>query len=212
MALVERLRKKLAAVNYPTPAQFDPTDSHQIRNFIVWLEDRIIRALPIEKRFRDIESTGWSQYIEKSPNKSAPELHAPKTTGSDAFGNVDVNGPEFCDGVKKLAKLLSIPHHPDITQMFKAACILINEKLSKGSIEKSIDDYGRVKIDELKTPEVCLGFEVQDKDVRAAAVALRLLNVGEMRRLQDEANFAIVQVQRLTADPKTDERLGQVGF
>ncbi|TPP62606.1 hypothetical protein FGIG_12215 [Fasciola gigantica] len=153
MALVERLRKKLAAVNYPTPAQFDPTDSHQIRNFIVWLEDRIIRALPIEKRFRDIESTGWSQYsqqyllslkcpftegdpvplvdwllgkallldfkpeeIEKSPNKSAPELHAPKL-------------PEVT---------------PSVTLM--AACILINEKLSKGSIEKSIDDYGRVKV------------------------------------------------------------------
>lgn len=68
------------------------------------------------------------------------------------------------------------------------------------------------QIDVLKIPDVCLGFEVRDTYVQAAAVALRLLNVGEMRRLQNEANFAIVQVQRLTADPKTDEKLGQVGF
>ncbi|KAA0197997.1 Mitochondrial carnitine:acylcarnitine carrier [Fasciolopsis buskii] len=149
---------------------------------------------------------------DNSPSKAAPERQPPKADGNDIFANIDVNGEDFRDGVKKLAKVLSIPHHPDIVQMFKAACILINEKLSKGSIEKAIEDYGRVKIDVLKIPDVCLGFEVRDTYVQAAAVALRLLNVGEMRRLQNEANFAIVQVQRLTADPKTDEKLGQVGF
>lgn len=64
----------------------------------------------------------------------------------------------------------------------------------------------------LKLDDICLGFDVNDKDVKAAAIALRLVNVGIMRRLQNLANAAIVRVQEITADPKTDEKLGKVGF
>lgn len=60
--------------------------------------------------------------------------------------------------------------------------------------------------------EVFLGFEVADPTVRAAATALRLMHVSDLRVLQDQINRAIVQVQEITADPKTDEKLGQVGF
>ncbi|KER30780.1 hypothetical protein T265_02822 [Opisthorchis viverrini] len=99
-----------------------------------------------------------------------------------------------------------------LSYFLKAVCLLIEQKLSSQSIERAIAEYGTVKIDQLKVPEVCLGFEISDPELRAAAVALRLLNVNEMRRLQDLANAAVVQVQRLTADPKTDEKLGKVGF
>ncbi|CAL8080438.1 unnamed protein product [Calicophoron daubneyi] len=144
------------------------------------------------------------------PQSSA---HAEETgPEDDIFANIDVYGPEFKNMVTKLAHMLQIPSHPDPLQMFKAACLLIENKLSAETIEKAVEDYGRKRIDELKSTDVCLGFEVTDPDVRAAAVALRLLNVNQMRRLQDQANAAIVQVQKLTADPKTDERLGKVGF
>jgi RLL motif-containing protein 1 len=40
---------------------------------------------------------------------------------------------------------------------------------------------------------------------------LRLLYIRELRDLQNSANEAIVAVQALTADPKTDTKLGKVG-
>ena len=45
-----------------------------------------------------------------------------------------------------------------------------------------------------------------------AAKILRLLHIQELRELQTKINEAIVQVQALTANPKTDARLGKVGI
>ena len=44
-----------------------------------------------------------------------------------------------------------------------------------------------------------------------AAKILRLLHIRELRELQNNVNQAIVSVQALTANPKTDTKLGKVG-
>ena len=44
-----------------------------------------------------------------------------------------------------------------------------------------------------------------------AAKILRLLHIKDLRELQTQINAAIVAVQAITANPKTDSRLGQVG-
>ena len=43
------------------------------------------------------------------------------------------------------------------------------------------------------------------------AMGLRLLHQSELRNLQTRINEIIVKAQSVTADPKTDERLGRVG-
>lgn len=43
------------------------------------------------------------------------------------------------------------------------------------------------------------------------AKILRLLHIKELRSLQTEINEAIVKIQGLTANPKTDTKLGKVG-
>jgi len=45
-----------------------------------------------------------------------------------------------------------------------------------------------------------------------AAKILRLLHIRELRELQTLANEAIIAVQKLTANPKTDTKLGKVGI
>ncbi len=56
-----------------------------------------------------------------------------------------------------------------------------------------------------------LGFDTGDPAVNEAAKILRLLHITELRSLQTKANEIIVAVQAITANPKTDIRLGRVG-
>lgn len=46
----------------------------------------------------------------------------------------------------------------------------------------------------------------------AAIRALRLIHLENLREVQTKINEAIVAVQELTADPRTDKRLGKVGI
>ncbi|KAF4526596.1 hypothetical protein B566_EDAN006411 [Ephemera danica] len=59
--------------------------------------------------------------------------------------------------------------------------------------------------------EADLGFDTGDYVLNMAAKVLRLLYIHDLRSLQTNINESIVQVQTLTANPKTDTRLGQVG-
>ena len=56
-----------------------------------------------------------------------------------------------------------------------------------------------------------LGFDTGDAVLNEAAQILRLLHIEELRELQTKINEAIVAVQAIIADPKTDHRLGKVG-
>jgi len=51
-----------------------------------------------------------------------------------------------------------------------------------------------------------------DYMTQEAAKILRLLHIRELRELQTLANEAIIAVQSLTANPKTDTKLGKVGI
>jgi len=51
-----------------------------------------------------------------------------------------------------------------------------------------------------------------DYMTQEAAKILRLLHIRELRELQTLANEAIIAVQTLTANPKTDTKLGKVGI
>lgn len=55
-------------------------------------------------------------------------------------------------------------------------------------------------------------FVFVDKDLDEAAKILRLLQIHSVRHLQTTINETIVAVQELTANPKTDTKLGKVGF
>ncbi|KAA0190050.1 hypothetical protein HAZT_HAZT004701 [Hyalella azteca] len=56
-----------------------------------------------------------------------------------------------------------------------------------------------------------LGFEMGDKRLNDAGKVLRLLYIQDLRKLQTSINECIVATQTITANPKTDSRLGKVG-
>lgn len=55
-------------------------------------------------------------------------------------------------------------------------------------------------------------FVFLDYIINEAAKILRLIHIKNLRDLQTQINSAIVGVQALIANPKTDSRLGKVGF
>lgn len=89
--------------------------------------------------------------------------------------------------------------------------MLIEKMLSEESIKRAKERDNKKEIELQNTEEIFLGFDIPDLQLRSAAVTLRLIYVAELRSLQDLINHAIVEVQKLTADPKTDTSQGQVG-
>lgn len=55
-------------------------------------------------------------------------------------------------------------------------------------------------------------FIYNDSNLDEAAKILRLLQVHSTRNVQTAINETIVCVQQITANPKTDTKLGKVGF
>lgn len=68
-----------------------------------------------------------------------------------------------------------------------------------------------VKGKEFPILEAELGFSMGDPMLNNAAKILRLLYIQDLRNLQTQINEAIVGVQNITANPKTDTKLGKVG-
>lgn len=65
---------------------------------------------------------------------------------------------------------------------------------------------GQLVLDDLP-----LGFSTGDPVVDRFARVVRVLQVRQLRELQDGVNSVVAQMQAVTADPKTDSRLGKVG-
>lgn len=60
--------------------------------------------------------------------------------------------------------------------------------------------------------EADLGFDTGDYVMNQALKVMRLLYIHDVRELQTHINECIVAVQNLTANPKTDTKLGKVGY
>ncbi|CAI9739332.1 Hypothetical predicted protein [Octopus vulgaris] len=132
-----------------------------------------------------------------------------KTQSSNPLDNLDFNDPHFKAGIASLSMILQIPPHPDHLEQLKAICILVQEKFSKEALAKS--NFSGNPKDHIPIDKTVLGFDAGDYILNDAAKVLRLLHIKELRELQTNINSIIVGVQALTANPKTDTRLGKVG-
>ncbi|KAK2165013.1 hypothetical protein LSH36_56g04029 [Paralvinella palmiformis] len=214
-------RRKLLSLDFTNPNKFNYSDESQYRNLIIWIEDQKIRHYKIDdrKELRDICSGEW----QKSFKKYLDDLECPhdptnRTATLDwllgyavrlEYGD-KVNDPDFKAGVTSLASLLQIPPHADHLTQLKAICILVKERLSKDALDK-LKKEGIKHAESVSLDRVELGFETSDYITTEAAKILRMLHIKELRDLQNSANQAIVLVQQVTANPKTDTKLGKVG-
>lgn len=142
--------------------------------------------------------------------KNCPPLAASSNSDkpTDPLVNLDSNSPDFKAGVTALANILKIQRHDDYLVMLKAIRILIQDRLSPEAISKASHTREGVPV---ALDKHILGFDTGDATLNEAAQILRLLHIEELRELQTKINEAIVAVQAIIADPKTDHRLGKVG-
>ncbi|KAM9432169.1 RNA transcription, translation and transport factor protein-like isoform 1-T1 [Salvelinus alpinus] len=138
------------------------------------------------------------------PPATATEAEKP----SDPLIHLDSSNPDFKAGVLGLASLLKIQRHDDYLVMLKAIRILIQERLTPEAIAKASQSKEGLPV---ALDKHILGFDTGDATLNEAAQILRLLHIEELRDLQTRINEAIVAVQAIIADPKTDHRLGKVG-
>ncbi|XP_028319051.1 RNA transcription, translation and transport factor protein [Gouania willdenowi] len=140
--------------------------------------------------------------------KDCPPVTTNRDTSVDPLVNLDSNSPDFKAGVTALSNILKIQRHDDYLVMLKAIRILIQERLSPDAIAKASHNKEGIPV---TLDKHILGFDTGDATLNEAAQILRLLHIEELRQLQTKINEAIVAVQAIIADPKTDHRLGKVG-
>ncbi|CAD5123122.1 DgyrCDS11495 [Dimorphilus gyrociliatus] len=232
-------KRKLIALGYPSIEGFNEEDDTNFRNLVVWLEDIKIRHYKIDERknLRATESPDWNTSLEeylKDLNcivdiKKRQEVcdwllgyavrccygdnldkYKCGSTSDNSLQNLDFEGEEFKNGVQSLAVLLHISPHTDPKILLKAINLVIQENYTKSALEniKRNEDSKKVT---LPLEKVTLGFDTDNIINAETAKILRLLHIKELRSLQTEINEAIVKIQGLTANPKTDTKLGKVG-
>ncbi|XP_055317932.1 RNA transcription, translation and transport factor protein [Sitodiplosis mosellana] len=133
----------------------------------------------------------------------------PMAVSKNPFDSMDMNCEDFEQGVRRLGRMLNIAHHPDHLKVLEAASRIIERKLGKSAEQNTGDSDKKTVAYSLKDSGK---FIYNDTDLDEAAKILRLLQVHSTRNLQTTINETIVNVQDLTANPKTDTKLGKVGF
>ncbi|EHA98814.1 hypothetical protein GW7_21003 [Heterocephalus glaber] len=129
------------------------------------------------------------------------------TKNAEPLINLDVNNPDFKAGVMALANL-QIQRHDNYLVMLKAIRILVQECLTQDAVAKANQTKEGLPV---ALDKYIPGFDTEDAVLNEAAQILRLLHIEELRELQTKINEAIVAVQAIIADPKTDHTLGKVG-
>merc|ERR1712037_345448 len=222
-------RRKLYALGHPNPEENYQDESRQ-KGLVIWLEGQFINAYKPEDRacLKEIESTDWNDnfknylvHVEcphtdnlkysiewllakaiQSKYQDDPS-YAKYTPGQE---NKEAVPHEFREGLAMIAKKLQVQVYQDDLVVSLEACKLVVEALvtRREDVEKLRDKM-------LPKEKIPLGFDLGDKALNEAALVLRLLHIEQLRKLQTDANRALVKIQQITANPITDTKLGHVG-
>jgi len=143
---------------------------------------------------------------------SQQQANSSANQGDNPLEKIDFASKEFKDGMLQLCELLQIPpKFNDPTAILRAVSKVITTKLSKEALEKSQIKEQGTGVD-FSIEQMPLGFDSGDKIINEAAKILRLLYIQDLRSLQTKINETIVSVQSFVADPRTDSKLGKIGF
>lgn len=151
----------------------------------------------------------YSQNVKEMKLKMKQEAKVPQLRSKNPLDNLDFYSTEFKTGTYSLAKLLRIPHHPNHLITLKACSKLVQRRLNSECLRNPNSKIIRGK--PFPIMDIAAGFELNKPALENAAKILALLYIQDIRNLQTKINESIVRVQSITANPKTDTKLGKVG-
>ncbi|XP_063222157.1 RNA transcription, translation and transport factor protein [Bacillus rossius redtenbacheri] len=199
----------------------DTKSSDWVKGYKTYLKDL---ACPVqtEKRAEQLQwllsfavRLEYADNVDKYKNQTSEKIaksesHTPKVVSTNPLDNLDFDSADFKKGVNTLAQLLSVTRHPDHLITLRAVSKVVCRRLSAEALENP--DSVIVKGKPFPFQDADLGFDMGDYVLNQAAKILRLLYIHDLRDLQTRINECIVAVQGITANPKTDTKLGKVGF
>lgn len=164
-------------------------------------------SLAVRLEFLD-ESTIYKDINSEQINQrnKANNANAPNMKSKNIFDNIDFNQPEFERGLKTLVNQLGFTSHPDNAVLLEAAAILINKNKETFAGSKHNTVTGSSLTFEEKY------IVAKDRSLDLAVRIMRFNQIYKLRDLQTKINETLVAVQNVTNDPKTDTKLGKVGF
>ncbi|XP_058796781.1 RNA transcription, translation and transport factor protein [Phymastichus coffea] len=162
-------------------------------------------GLAVRLEFED----NCDKYKSVITNKKSKSEAAPNIKSTNPLDNLDFQSNEFKNGVNIIAKLLRVPQHPNHLVTLEACSKLICKRLNHNAVQNPNSVIIRGKPFPIMDTDV--GFNMGDAALNNAAKVLSLLYIQDLRDLQTKINEAIVTVQTITANPKTDTKLGKVG-
>eukprot|EP00039_Didymoeca_costata_P002395 m.59880 g.59880 ORF g.59880 m.59880 type:complete len:241 (+) comp11279_c0_seq2:1293-2015(+) len=113
--------------------------------------------------------------------------------------------------LEELAHILKLPTDRGTDhELFSAIKDVVVRKLSVRQIAAA-EAAKHEKVTQFPLDQQPLGFETGDPLLDKACKILRLLHIQELRELQTQVNELVVSLQQVTANPKTNSKLGQVG-
>lgn len=106
-----------------------------------------------------------------------------------------------------MAAKLKVPHHPNHLLQLEAIARIVKERMAPDVRNRPAvvgTPFPFEKGNDIVAPD--------DNSLDYPVRILRLLQIQSLRELQTRINETIVAVQNVTANPKTDTKLGKVGF
>lgn len=137
------------------------------------------------------------------------------------LSSIDVNSPEFMTELRNLSKMVNVPFYeqqPLVT--LKAIALLLRnlkQSCSKNcnNVQPQPSDAKKKRLSVQANERILnLPFSSKanfDPQLNRAANVLRLLYINDLRELQSQINQLLVELQSVTANPKTDTLIGKVG-
>lgn len=168
-----------------------PSDDQKIPEAVTWLVDIALRLhFDDREQLYNVPYDPWEGRCVPVVSGAADDsLVAERVLDMLRCLQVDAIPPSSVDGLKVIADIAT-------------------DRLSSDQLMEpmDMDEEGSMSLDDLP-----LGFSTGDAAVDQVAKVLRILHIRELRRLQNRVNAAIAAMQTVTANPKTDAKLGKVG-
>ncbi|VIO93221.1 Protein C14orf166 homolog, putative [Brugia malayi] len=181
-----------------------PLSYDRVHEVVDWLLTRAIDSC--YQQTAEGKNLTADNYIQRKAEKEKQQK------ASDPLSAIDFSTEEARKGIEDLRITLGITAHPDPLVVLRACCKFITDNLSDEAIQvANKETRNQKKIMPLSRFDMGM-ISSKNGTIDAAIRALRLIHLENLREVQTEINEAIVAVQELTADPKTDKKLGKVGL